>query len=340
MSSSEPERAPYGRQPQRTALPRADIKSTNSRDAGQTYYNQPVVKPSHYGQLIANYLFLGGLAGASQMIATIADWCGATRNRFIVRAGRYLSLGGILTGPLFLIADLRTPERWYNMLRIFRRTSPMSIGSWTLTTFGALSSMTAGLQFLADRLRRPRYRRAARAAALPATAAGAVMATYTGTLLGATSTPLWARASRFLPALFGISAVATSTASLTLAAHASGASDRTTRRLEKLALITAGTELLVSAAVDRHWQREGLAGPLKQQPVATAYRAGYKGLGIVAPLIVHGLSTISGRRSRGLSIAAAAATLVGGYLLRSIIVQAGQDSGQRPEDYFQITRAD
>lgn len=337
MQSLEPERAPYGRQAP-TTLARDDSQPTDSRYTGETYYGQPVLKPSHYGRLIASYLFLGGLAGASQMIATIADWCGEKRNHFIIRAGRYLSLGGILTGPIFLIADLHTPERWYNMLRIFRRTSPMSIGSWTLTGFGALSGVIAGLQFLADRLQRPGYRRAARAAALPAAAAGAVVATYTGTLLGSTSTPLWARASRFLPALFGISAVATSTAALSLAAHASGASDQTARRLEKLAFITAGAELFVSTAVDRHWERENLAGPLKEHTVATAYRAGYKGLGIAAPLIVHGLSMVRGRRSRGWSIAAAAATLVGGYFLRSIIVQAGKDSAQRPEDYFQITQ--
>jgi formate-dependent nitrite reductase membrane component NrfD len=339
MRFSEPERAPYGRQPQTTDA-RGDSKSTDFQDAGETYYGQAVLKPSHYGQLIATYLFIGGIAGASQMIATIADLCGERRHPFIVRAGRYLSLGGILTGPLFLIADLRTPERWYNMLRIFRRTSPMSIGSWALTGFGALSGITATLQFLADRLRRPGYRRAARAAALPATAAGAVVATYTGTLLGSTSTPIWARASQFLPALFGISAVATSTAALSLAAHASGVSDQTTRHLEKLALITAGAELFVSAAVDRQWAREKLAAPLGEQPIARAYRAGYKGLAIGAPLIVYGLSFATSRRSRGWSIAAAAATLVGGYFLRSVLVQAGKDSAKRPEDYFHITRAE
>ena len=41
------------------------------------------------------------------------------------------------------------PERWYNMLRILRRTSPMSIGSWTLAAFGTQRDY-CGLQFLAD----------------------------------------------------------------------------------------------------------------------------------------------------------------------------------------------
>jgi formate-dependent nitrite reductase membrane component NrfD len=338
MESLNSERAPYGRQPK--PAERRGVDSTRSGYQGETYYGQPVLKPSHYGQLIASYLFIGGIAGASQIIATIADWTGDRRNRFIARAGRYLSLGGMIVAPLFLIADLRTPERWYNMLRIFRRTSPMSIGSWTLTAFGGLSGITALLQFLGDRRRRPPYRRAARAFGLPATGAGAIVATYTGTLLGSTSNPLWARASQFLPALFGISAAATSTAALTLAAHASGASRITARRLERLAAMIAAIEFLASAALDRHWERANLAAPLKETPTATAYRAGYKGLGIAVPLLIHGVSVATGRRSRRASMFAAAATLIGGYFLRSVIVHAGRDSARRPEDYFQVTAAD
>ena len=338
MESLNSERAPYGRQPK--PAERRGVDSTRSGYQGETYYGQPVLKPSHYGQLIASYLFIGGIAGASQIIATIADWTGDRRNRFIARAGRYLSLGGMIVAPLFLIADLRTPERWYNMLRIFRRTSPMSIGSWTLTAFGGLSGITALLQFLGDRRRRPPYRRAARAFGLPATGAGAIVATYTGTLLGSTSTPLWARASRFLPALFGISAAATSTAALTLAAHASGASRITARRLERLAAMIAAIEFLASAALDRHCERANLAAPLKETPTATTYRAGYKGLGIAVPLLIHGVSVATGRRSRRASMFAAAATLIGGYFLRSVIVHAGRDSARRPEDYFQVTAAD
>jgi len=264
MRSTELERGPYGR----TEV----VANSNSQYHGETYYGQPVVKPSQYGQLIASYLFLGGIAGASQMIAATADWCGQRGNEFIVRAGRYLSLGGIITGPLFLIGDLRTPQRCYNMLRIFRSTSPMSIGSWTLTAFGALSGITAALQFVGDRLQRPGYRRGARSASIPATAAGAVVATYTGTLIASTSTPLWARAGRLLPALFGISATTTSAAALSLAAHNSAVPEATTRRLQKLALLAAGTELVVSTLLDRQWDRDKSRRPAK---AATARRGLY-----------------------------------------------------------------
>ena len=113
MESLNSERAPYGRQPK--PAERRGVDSTRPGYQCETYYGQPVLKSSHYGQLIASYLFIGGIAGASQIIATIADWTGDRRNRFITRVGRYVSLGGIIVAPLFLIADLRTPERWYNM---------------------------------------------------------------------------------------------------------------------------------------------------------------------------------------------------------------------------------
>ncbi|MBV9612936.1 MAG: polysulfide reductase NrfD, partial [Acidobacteriaceae bacterium] len=36
-----------------------------------------------------------------------------------------------------LIHDLGRPERFLNMLRVFRITSPMSVGSWILTVFSS-----------------------------------------------------------------------------------------------------------------------------------------------------------------------------------------------------------
>jgi protein NrfD len=338
METPAIERAPYGRE-RKSSATTDNSMSSGPHYQGETYYGQPAIKPSHYGHLVASYLFIGGLAGASQIIATIAELCGRDEDRAVVRAGRYMALAGALAGPVFLIADLRTPERWYNMLRIFRRTSTMSIGAWSLVTFGAMSALTAAAQGLADRLGNVFYRRVARWFALPAAATGAVVATYTGTLLGATSTPLWAGADRILPALFGTSAAATSAAALSLAGQLKHQHANATRRLERLALMAAGTELLLCSALDRRWDEKNLGKPLKQEPVAGVYQAGYKGLGLIAPLVIHGLGMLTGRRSPTWSAAAAIATLAGGYILRSVIVSAGKESANRPEDYFYFTQS-
>ena len=119
---------------------------------GPTYYGQPQLKPSPFGWKVSLYIYLAGLAGSSQLLATLGDLLGGYRARGMVRRGRYLSLLGVVFGPLLLIIDLHTPQRFYNMLRIFKPTSPMSIGSYLLTAFGVFSGLTAGAQFLADRV--------------------------------------------------------------------------------------------------------------------------------------------------------------------------------------------
>ena len=130
--------------------------------------------------MVATYLFVGGLAGAAQIIATLADLLGGRRDQATVRAGRYLALAGALASPVLLMADLHVKSRWYNMLRIFRRTSAMSIGSWTLAAFGTLSGLVAMLQTGADLFGLAGPRRVARWLGLLAAGVGALMTVYTG----------------------------------------------------------------------------------------------------------------------------------------------------------------
>jgi formate-dependent nitrite reductase membrane component NrfD len=235
--STDPDRAQPlaptnpGDQARETSFPQTEARGARKLRAydGETYYGRPALKPSPYGQLIASYFFVGGLAGAAQLIAGIADVCGHDDDQPVVRAGRYLGLAGILLSPVLLIADLRTPRCWYNMLRIFWRTSAMSIGAWTLTGFGLLSGVAAAAQALYARTGVVVYRRVARYVGVPAALAGSAVTTYTGTLLAATSTPLWAAGSRLLPALFSVSATTTATAALSLITQRAATSESATR---------------------------------------------------------------------------------------------------------------
>src|SRR5215475_4284489 len=170
-----------GAQARETSFPQTEARGARKLRAydGETYYNRPALKPSPYGWLIASYLFVGGLAGAAQLIAGIADVCGHDDNQSVVCAGRYLGLAGVLLSPVLLIADLRTPRRWYNMLRIFRRTSAMSTGAWTLTGFGLLSGVAAAAQALYARSGAVAYGRVARYVGVPAALAGGAVTMYT-----------------------------------------------------------------------------------------------------------------------------------------------------------------
>ncbi len=334
-------RAPYGRHDQRDKglAVSGDGSSTALQPyQGATYYGLPAVKASHYNWLIINYLFTGGLAGSSQVLATIADLTGR-RSRAIVRSGRYLGLAGALASPVFLIGDLHYRRRWYNMLRIFRPTSPMSIGSWTLAVFGTTSGLTAACQFWEDLTGSRSARRLGRVFGVPAGLAGMVMSVYTGTLLAATSTPLWAAVYRHLPALFGASAASTAAAALTLSLEAADASEADHRHVERFALVAGAAELTLAAATEHRWAQQGVADAIREEPASSAYHLGAVGLGMVVPLAIHAYQTVTGRRSRTASTLAAISALVGGYCLRAVVLKAGNRSARRPRDYFQLTQA-
>ncbi len=305
--------------------------------SGETYYGLPALKSSHYGWLVAAYFFIGGAASAVQFIATVVDLFGAKRDRPVVRAGRYIALAGAILSPVLLIADLHTPRRWYNMLRIYRRTSPMSIGSWALTIFGTFSGFTAVAQAAEDLFGWGIARWAARLFSLPAALAGGIVALYTGTLLAATNIPLWASAWPFLSSLFASAAASTASAVLILATP--NAPRETRRRLTWFALFASSAELVLVGWIGERWRRYRAAAPLREAPTGVAWRFGVLGLGILAPLVVHAVEAFTGIERRFISTVAALATLVGGFTLRAVLIFAGKRSGQRAEDYFRFTQS-
>ncbi len=314
-------------------------RGTSLAERTETYYDLPAVKPSHYRWPIAGYFFVGGLASAAQFIATVLDLLGSEEDRSVVRTGRYLAVIGALISPILLIVDLETPKRWYNMLRIYRQTSPMSIGTWALTSFGTLSGLVAVGQAADDLFRLRLGRLVARLFSLPSALFGGIVSLYTGTLLAATSTPFWSGAFPFLSSLFASSAASTATAALALSAEVTGAPEGTRRRLTWLATITGAAEMLFALLIGRRWQRQGVASPVEQEPLGSAWRFGVLGLGISLPLAVHLADLIRGRGSRSSVALASFATLIGGFLLRAVLVFGGNRSAQQPGDYFRLTGA-
>ena len=93
-----------------------------------TYYGRPSLKPAPFeNPVVGSYIFLAGLSGAAQLLATLIRRSGRPDGAGAVRRGRMLALLAPTVGSALLIYDLHTPQRFYNMLRIFRRTSPMSM---------------------------------------------------------------------------------------------------------------------------------------------------------------------------------------------------------------------
>ncbi|MUL64919.1 nitrite reductase [Mycobacterium sp. CBMA 234] len=184
-----------------TLVPEAEFTS---------YYGRPVVKPPPWGHEVAAYLFLGGVAGGSGLLAAGAQLTGRKALRRNARLG---ALGAVGLGAVALVADLGRPDRFYNMMRTFKVTSPMSVGSWILSAYSGGIGVAAVAEIdrmTGERLPLGPLRRVLQFAEAPAGLAGAVfaapLAVYTAVLLGDTATPTWNATHRDLPFVFVSSA--------------------------------------------------------------------------------------------------------------------------------------
>ena len=106
----------------------------------RSYYGHPIVKAAVWHHDIAAYLFTGGLAAGSALLAAGGD---ATGRPALRRAGRLTALGAVAASGFFLVNDLGRPERFLNMLRVAKPTSPMSMGTWVFTAFSAAAGVAA-----------------------------------------------------------------------------------------------------------------------------------------------------------------------------------------------------
>ena len=267
------------------------------------YYDLPLLKKPVWTWEIPVYFFVGGAAGASAVIGMAAQLAGADQ-RVVRDARRIAAIGANLSVPL-LIADLGRPERFLNMLRVFKPQSPMSVGAWIVAAFGA--SSTAAI-FLPRRL--------GDAAALASAASGLGMATYTGVLLGATAIPVWSKHVALLPAHFAASAAGSAVSMLELRGHRGDA-------LNAIGIAAALFETITGARIE--WNDDRESEPLRHGPTGTITRIGGVLSGPV-PLLLR----ILGGRSRKTRRLAAAATIAGSLITRLAWVGAGRVSARDP----------
>jgi formate-dependent nitrite reductase membrane component NrfD len=222
------------------------------------------------------------------------------------------------------------------MLRIFRATSPMSIGTYVFSAFSLFSGLAALGQLLGDRGVRSGYG-LARAAQVPAAAAGAGMSVYTAALLAATSTPLWAAAPRLLAVRFGCSAMATGAAALSLTGRLVGESEAEMHPLDGITAVALAGEGVAAWAAGRRYDEAGVSETLRQGEWAMQEKVGVVLFGTAVPLALLGLQQARRHRTRLLPVVASVAVLAGGLLMRRVIMEAGNRSAERPEDYFRLT---
>lgn len=298
---------------------------------GPTYYGRSQLKPAPFNNwAVGGYIALAGLSGASALIGAIAEATRGPAARGIGRRSRYLSLLAPTIGSALLVWDLHTPQRFANMLRIAKRTSPMSIGTWILMAFTGPALLAGAAQALADL--RPGLRwpwALARRAQLPAAVAGMGLSTYTASLLAATSTPLWAAAASSLAVRFGASSIAAGAAALGLGER----SRRSRRALDALAVAALATELAATLRAHETYRHRGVE-EAQQGGWGAMERYGATGAGAMLPLGLKLIGLVTGRRGDLANLA----ILAGSVLLRVSIMELGDESAARPEVSFRFSQ--
>jgi formate-dependent nitrite reductase membrane component NrfD len=273
----------------------------------ESYYGRPIVKPPVWEPTIAWYFFAGGLAGGSASLALAARVAG---NEPLRRSASLVAAAATAVCPPLLISDLGRPERFHHMLRVLRPTSPMSVGTWILTPFGAAATTAALLD------RTGRLRGLQRAAETVAGALGPAMSTYTAVLVGTTSIPAWHRGRYELPFAFAGSAAASAAGAALLLTPTAQAGPA--RRL------LVGALAAEAAAVETMTRRLG--------PLGEPYHEGKAGAYHQAARVLNGGAFVLGlgRRRRPLQRVAGALALAGSACTRLAVYETGFASAVDP----------
>lgn len=276
----------------------------------QSYYGQPVLKEPTWTWEIPCYLFTGGLSGASSVLSLSAKLFG---NEKLSRKALYIGAVADAVSPVLLISDLGRPERFHHMLRVFKVTSPMNVGSWVLLVNGGASNTAAVLEFLG--ILRPIKLLAEFVAAM----FGPPLATYTGVLVADTAIPVWHNARRELPWIFGASAAASAGAAACVFLDPADAGPA--RRLAVAAVAAEG------ALMQTMELRLGEVGEVYHHGAAVKFST-------AAKLLAGGgaaLLATRGRKSRGAAVLGGAMVCAGELCLRWAVYKAGFQSARDPK---------
>jgi formate-dependent nitrite reductase membrane component NrfD len=290
-----------------------------------SYYGRNIVKPSPWEYDIAAYLFSGGLAAGTSLLAAGADLTGREGLR---RTGRLGALVALVFSMASLVHDLGRPMRFVNMLRTVKLTSPMSVGTWILSTYGPFAAIAAAAELAgllpegASRGRLGGPLRLLRILGRPAGVVAGVtappVAAYTAVLLSDTATPSWHAAYKELPFVFCGSAAAASGGLGMIGAPVGEAGPA-----RSFALGGAVVELAFEHQMERSM---GITAEPLHQGRAGLFMKAAKGL-----TVVGAAGTLLAGRSRPVAVLSGLALMAGSACTRFGVFEAGQESAKDPK---------
>lgn len=286
-----------------------------------SYYGRPILKVTRWREPhLPAYLFLGELSGAAAVLGVAA---GARRRPGLARAGRLVAAAAAQAGAAFLTAELGRPERFLNMLRVAKPTSPMSMGSWILVSHSGLTATAAATSVTG------RLTGIGGAAAAASAVTGPLLAAYPGVLLANTAVPAWHSSHRELPVLFAGGAL-TAAAVVGLMAGALSGDPADLGPAQRLALIGAAVEGTAEFALEH-----------RTDVAAEPYRQGHSAMmlrGARLTTLLGATVALGAKRSRLAAVASASLLAGGGLLAKYAVLRAGVASAKDPKYVTQTQR--
>ncbi|HED33534.1 MAG TPA: hypothetical protein ENJ08_04840 [Gammaproteobacteria bacterium] len=307
-----------------------------------------------WGLPVILYLFLGGLgAGAGAVSASVLLRSGGGEQHGlsfkIARCGALIAPFPVILGTALIVLELGTFQagNWFRFINLFKviNLSPMSIGSWVLGLF-IVASLVYAYTFLksdphpGDKLHKLRIMMAWIVVPL-----GVSVALYTGILLGAMpARPFWN--SPILALLFLVSALSTGVAIILLGRTVFGKHTTQNDNQSHDAYLLASSDMLLIAfeiaviflfVMYAHLtigSVKAAIGVILGGELTSLFWVGFVLFGLVLPILIE-LKYVIPRLlyqkqyeiPRLMEITVSVLVLVGGFLLRYIVVIAGQITG-------------
>jgi formate-dependent nitrite reductase membrane component NrfD len=299
-----------------------------------TYYERPLLKmPDWDNWNVITYLFTGGIMGGLGLIQLLAR-SSDENERKLKRTTRFASFLLAAANPAILTSHLGRPERFLNMLRIVKFKSPMSLGVWGLVLYSGAAGANV-MRELAESGSLPRFLRYfVPPVFTPAQALlGAFTAGYTGVLLSATANPFWSSGKRHIPAASVASGLSSACALSTLLSVLQG-NQHVTHKLERLEMVSGMAELAILTRFEKHAGDYGK--PFFTGARGKRLRTYTIQAGILAPMALNllGMLPLPKPVDAARSTIASVLTLIGGYIFRESLIDAGKHSARDPHAAF------
>ncbi|HZS53258.1 MAG TPA: NrfD/PsrC family molybdoenzyme membrane anchor subunit [Bryobacteraceae bacterium] len=287
-----------------------------------TYYGTPVLKQPVWHWPIAAYFYVGGVAGMSATLGSATQLFGGREMRSVVIKTRWIATTGALVSTGILVQDLGRPERFLNMLRVFKLTSPMSMGSWILSAFSSAAAAATVLPY------GPRvFRSLAGIFGAIAGLLGLPLAAYTGVLIVQTAVPVWKNP------LWSVLALCSSTAAAGSLLELLPLNAKESRTVEVFSLAGKIGEIVTANAIEKDAARI--------DRVARPFHRGFSGLlwqSAKVLLVSSAVIAIAPGRSPKKRIAAGLVGTAASVCMRFAYFLAGKRSARDPRATFEQQR--